>query len=192
MIELVMVIAVVLIISATALFQVMPAMRNAKAESALQITLGQIRNARGLAVDQRSRYKLKFTAPRTIQLSRGVVDPVTHILGYVPVSTIDLPQETQFIAIAGIPTGAETPDSLPTTGIAIDFNLGNAGGLTDEVYFQPDGRALDASGRLNSGVVYVARPGELMSSRAVSVRGATGRVKGWHLIQSGNNKLWAE
>jgi prepilin-type N-terminal cleavage/methylation domain-containing protein len=191
MIELVFVIAVVLIISAGAVFQFMPVLKNAKAETALQITLGQLRNARGLAIDQRSKYKLTFTTPRTIRLYRGVVDPVTHILSYPLVSTIDLPTDTQFVAITGIPTGAGTPDSLPTTGPAIDFGLGNGGGGT-EVYFQPDGRVLDASGRINNGVVYVARPGELMSSRAVSVFGASGRIKGWHLIQSGSNKVWTQ
>ena len=193
LIELIMVIAIVLIITAGALIQFTPVLKSARAENALQTTLGQVRNARGLAIDQRRKYRLSFLASRTIQLDQVVVDPATNIQSFLFVSTIDLPVDTEFIAITGIPTSGSgtTPDSLPTTGAAIDFDLDFGGGGT-QIFFQPDGRALDAAGRLNNGVVYVARSGELMSSRAVSILGATGRVKGWHLTQSGAAKVWTE
>ena len=193
LIELFMVIAIVLIITAGALMQFTPVLKSARAENALQTTVGQVRNARGLAIDQRRKYRVSFLAPRTIQLDQVVVDPVTKIQSFLFVSTIDLPVDTQFIAISGIPTSGSgtTPDSLPTTGAAIDFALDFGGGGT-QIFFQPDGRALDSANRLNNGVVYVARPGELMSSRAVSVLGATGRVKGWRLIQSGSQVVWTE
>lgn len=193
LIELIMVIAIVLIITAGALIQFTPVLKSARAENALQTTLGQVRNARGLAIDQRRKYRLSFLASRTIQLDQVVVDPATNIQSFLFVSTIDLPVDTEFIAITGIPTSGSgtTPDSLPTTGAAIDFDLDFGGGGT-QIFFQPDGRALDSANRLNNGVVYVARPGELMSSRAVSVLGATGRVKGWRLIESGGAKVWTE
>lgn len=193
LIELFFVIAMVLIITAGALVQFVPVLKRARAENALQTTLGQVRNARGLAIDQRRKYRLSFLAPRTIQLDQVVVDPVTKIQSFLFVSTIDLPLDTQFIAISGIPTSGSgtTPDSLPTTGPAIDFSV-DFGGSGTQIFFQPDGRALDSANRLNNGVVYVARSGELMSSRAVSVLGATGRVKGWRLIQSGSKVVWTE
>ena len=193
LIELMFVIAIVLIISGAALIQITSSMKNARAEAGLQTTLGQLRNARGLAIDQRRIYRLSLIAPRTIQLDQVVVDPVTKIQAIVFVSSIDLPRDTQFAAISGIPTsGSGTPpDGLPTTGADIDFSLDFGGGGT-QIFFQRDGRALDASNRLNNGVVYVARPGELMSSRAVSVLGATGRVKGWRLIQRGTKVVWTE
>ncbi len=192
MIELALVIAIVLIISAMALFNIIPAMQQAKAEAALQTTVGQLRSARDLAIGQRRKYRLTFTAPRTITLNLWVIDPVTRIGSFQFVSSIDLPRETQFLALSGLPTGGNTPDALqPTSGSAIDFDLDH-GGRGTEVYFQPDGRALDSLGRLNNGLVYVARPGELLSSRAVSVLGATGRVKGWRLIQSGSTVAWSE
>ena len=193
MVEVIIVIAIVLIISAGALIQFVPVVKSARAENALQATLGQVRNARGLAIDQRRKYRLSFLAPRTIQLDQMVVDPATGVQSFLFVSSLVLPQDIQFIAITGTPaSGSGTPpDSLPTTGAAIDFSLDYGGGGT-QIVFQPDGRALDAAGRLNNGVVYVARSGELMSSRAVSILGATGRVKGWHLTQSGAAKVWTE
>jgi prepilin-type N-terminal cleavage/methylation domain-containing protein len=192
LIELLFVIAIVLIITGGAVIQFVPVLKSARAENALQTTLGQVRNARGLAIDQRRKYRLSFLAPRTIQLDQVVVDPFTKIQSFLFVSTIDLPVDTQFIAISGIPTaGNGTPDSLPTTGAAIDFAV-DFGGVGTQIFFQPDGRALDSANRLNNGVVYVARSGELMSSRAVSVLGATGRVKGWRLIKSGAKVVWTQ
>jgi prepilin-type N-terminal cleavage/methylation domain-containing protein len=192
LIELIFVIVVVLIITAGAMMQFVPVMKSARAENALQTTLSQMRNARGLAIDQRRRYRLTFTSPDTMQLDLVVIDPVTHIQSFSPVSTTVLPTDTQFIAISGIPTaGNGTPDGLPTSGAAIDLDVDYGGGGT-QVFFQPDGRALDAAGQLNNGVVYMARPGEVMSSRAVSVLGATGRIKGWRLIDSGGQKKWTE
>ncbi len=196
LIELIFVIAVALIITAGALMQFVPVMKNARAENALQTTLSQMRNARGLAIDQRRQYRLSFlntTTPHSIRLDQVVVDPVTGTKSFLLVSTTTLPTDTQFIAITGIPAaGSGTPDNLPTTGAAIDFGVDNGGGKT-RIFFQPDGRALDNVGRLNNGVVYMARPGELMSSRAVSVLGATGRLKGWRLIDKGaGNLAWIE
>jgi Tfp pilus assembly protein FimT len=192
MVELVFVIAIVLIITATAIIQTSSTNKNATAETGLQTTLGQLRGARDLAIGQRRRYRVTFTAPRTIQLDQVVIDPITKVQSFTFVSSIDLPKDVQFIAVNGIPSGsANTPDSLPTTGPAIDFDVDYGGG-GNQIVFQPDGRALDATGRLNNGVVYVARPGELMSSRAVSVLGATGRVKGWHLIKSGTAVVWTQ
>src|SRR6202022_4539294 len=103
-----------------------------------------------------------------------------------------LPNGVQFLALPGIPTTATTtPDGLGSGANAIDLDVGNGGGGT-QVYFQPDGRALDALNRLKDGVVYVAHPNNLYSSRAVSVFGSTGRVKGWYLSRVGGGAGWAQ
>lgn len=74
----------------------------------------------------------------------------------------------QFLVIPGIPTSAtSTPDGFGSGNNAIDFDLGNGGGGT-QVYFEPDGRALDAGNRLNNGVVYIAQPGDLLIWRGTA------------------------
>jgi hypothetical protein len=89
----------------------------------------------------------------------------------------------QFVVVPGIPTNPlTTPDGFGVGNNAIDFDLGNGGGGT-QVYFEPDGRALDAGNRLNNGVVYIAEPTNLFSSRAVSLYGSTGRAKAWTLTK---------
>ena len=48
------------------------------------------------------------------------------------------------------------------------------------------------SGNFNSGVVYMSRPGDLYSSRAVSIFGTTGRVRGWRLLKQGGVNKWVQ
>ena len=191
LIEMLVVIAIVAVMTAAAVIQIWPALQRAKAETALQTTLGQIRRAHELAIDQRRIYRLTFVPPRTIQLAYAGLDtntPPNQI--WIASSSIDLPVETQFAAVTGIPkVPGTTPDGLGTGTNAIDFSVDYGGGGT-AIYFQPDGRALDILNRLNNGVVYVARPAELMSSGAVSLWGATGRAKGWHLVLNNNNVEW--
>jgi hypothetical protein len=61
------------------------------------------------------------------------------------------------------------------------------------IYFQPDGSAQDANSNINNGVVYIARPGDLASSRAITLWGATGRLRGWRLYITGTGtKAWRQ
>ena len=66
-------------------------------------------------------------------------------------------------------------------------------GSQNYIMFMPDGSSQDTLGNYNSGVVYLTRPGDLYSSRAVSVFGTTGRVRGWRLLtnQCGSNDVGA-
>src|SRR6266853_336608 len=64
-------------------------------------------------------------------------------------------------------------------------------GSQNYIMFMPDGSSQDTLGNYNSGVVYLTRPGELYSSRAVSVFGTTGRVRGWRLVDQGGAK-WVQ
>jgi hypothetical protein len=46
-------------------------------------------------------------------------------------------------------------------------------------------------GNYNSGVIYLTRPSDMYSSRAVSVIGPSGKIRGWRLYnQSGN--VWVQ
>ncbi|HZQ92929.1 MAG TPA: prepilin-type N-terminal cleavage/methylation domain-containing protein [Terriglobales bacterium] len=189
MVELLFVIAIIMVVTGIALVQVSGTLQRAKADTALQIVLGQMRVAHERAIDERRIYRLSFVSPRTIQLDRMELDAGGAYTA-VAQGSIDIPAETQFTVVSGIPTAA-TPDSMGVGNRAIDFSI-DYGGAGTQVFFQPDGRALDSANRLNNGVVYMARPGDLLSSRAVSLFGATGRVKGWFLVMNGNSPEWRQ
>jgi len=70
--------------------------------------------------------------------------------------------------------------------------MGVAPGVPNVVYFYPDGSAQDIANNINNGVVYIARPGVVMSSKAITLWGATGRLRGWTLITVGATKTWIQ
>ncbi len=191
MIEMAIVLAIVVIIGGITFISLQPVLRGARVDNAYNTTLTQLRQARQRSISERKRYIVHFTSPQTIELWRwDFAVPVSPTA--VLVSTIKLPNDIQFSAESGIPTGGgKTPDSFGSGGAAIDFDQGVGSGTTNEVMFMPDGSAQDRSGNLNSGVVYLARPGDLYSSRAVTVFGSTGRIRGWRLIKNGT-KQWIQ
>jgi prepilin-type N-terminal cleavage/methylation domain-containing protein len=192
MIELAIALSIILIVTATAIFQLDASLRQSKANVALQTTLGQLRRAQEMAIDQRRVYRVSFISPRTIQLDQVNIDPVTLAKTFVFQSQIDLPIDTQFTVVSGIPTSPTTvPDGYGSGSVAIDFDRDFGGGGT-EVYFQRDGRSLDSANRLNNGVIYMCRPGDLMSCKAVSLIGATGRSKGWRLTKTSTSTRWSQ
>jgi hypothetical protein len=59
--------------------------------------------------------------------------------------------------------------------------------------FLPDGSARDTVGNLNSGIVYMAGQ-DVGSTRAITVWGASGRIRGWRLtdISPTATNPWAQ
>jgi hypothetical protein len=169
-----------------AVMNIAGALRGAHVETAYQNTLDQLRFARQVAIDKRTVCRVDFAAPGTISVTQAFADgtPVTT-------ETITLPPDVQYTIVTGMPTPpAATPDNLGNGNVAIDFDR-VAGGSGTTIFFQPDGSALDAAGRPNDGVIYVARPNELNSARAITLLGTTGRIRGWRLgTKSGGGVVW--
>ena len=181
LLELIVVVAIIMVAVGVSVVNVIPTIRNSRMETALQTTLMQVRRARQSAVDERRVYAVNFTLPGTIQTQRLELDGTLTL-----VSQIDIPTDISFRAELGIPNSPlATPDGFGAGAVAIDFNGGN------QIFFQADGSAEDNLGRVLNGVLYMARPGEPTSSRAVSLFGATGRLKGWKLMpQDGGTVAW--
>ena len=141
------------------------------------------------AIDERKRYILTFTAPRTIQISRwDFAQPVSPapVLLYTETLPLDVSSG------GGGCTGGSPPDGFGNAGSAIDFGQGLGLGGLNYVVFMPDGSAQDQVGNLNSGVIYMGRNGDLYSSRAITVYGATGRLRGWQLVNQAGAPTWVQ
>ena len=196
MTELVVVVTILLIVIAIALVNIVPSLKNSKSNAALELVMGELRRAHERAIDERRIYRVTFVAPQTLQVDVGqVVNAASTITRSAPLfvqaqQPLTLPTGITFTVVAGIPTNAAaTPDGFGSGANAIDFDIANGGGGT-QIYFQPDGSALDGANRLNDGVVYMAEPNNLISSRAVSLFGSTGRVKGWYLTSKAGVNGW--
>jgi Tfp pilus assembly protein FimT len=181
LLEALIVVSVLLVASGIFVPKVNSAIKNAVVSNAYDTTLMTIRQAREAAISERRIYVVTFTAPGSV-----TVAPLTAATDTLNLSR-NLPPEIQFTALTGIPnTATTTPDSLglgPSTG-AICFDVGVTSTGTNTIYFWPDGSSRDANDNMNSGVLYLARPDELMSSRAVTVWGVSGRIRGWRLVQN--------
>jgi prepilin-type N-terminal cleavage/methylation domain-containing protein len=187
-VELLVVVAIVLVICSASLMAINSVLKASRADTALQIALGQIRQVHQRAIDERRVYRLTFTSPGNIRTDRmdfsgGVWTPTF-------VDSINLPTDIQFTVVSGTPT-TTTPNGFGSADNALDLSVNNTSGTT-QAFFQADGRVLDSLNRVANGIVYLARPSDLASSRAVTIFGTTGRIKGWKLFTAGSNKYWGQ
>lgn len=186
LLEVLIVVAIGMILTGISFVSLQPLLKQARADAAYDTTLMTLRNFRSRAITERRRYIITFTAPRTITVqSWGVGFPVAP--APVLVSTITLPSDLQFMVQAGMPsTPATVPDGFGNGGTAIDFGQGLGAGSLNYVMFMPNGTSQDKNNpagesNLNSGVIYMGRPNDLLSMRAITVLGSTGRIRGWRL-----------
>jgi prepilin-type N-terminal cleavage/methylation domain-containing protein len=188
LLELLIAIAIGLTVASITFIALMPLFKQNHVDAAYDTALSVIRNYRSQAITQSKRYIITFTAPGTITVQYwGVGVPVSP--APVTVATYTLPLDIQFAVQGGFPASA--PDGFGTGGTAIDFDQGMGLGSQNYIMFMPDGSSQDTLGNFNSGVVYLGRPGDLYSSRAISVFGTTGRVRGWRLYNQGGN-TWVQ
>jgi prepilin-type N-terminal cleavage/methylation domain-containing protein len=206
LLEMLIVIVLIMVVSAITLMSLQPALKDARANQAYEDVLMQLRTARQRAIAERKQYIVCFgtaSAPlgaptplgapnaQSVQMFRW--DVGVALAASVQVSNNTLPTDMFFQTLIGVPnTAATVPDGFGTGGTAIDFDQAVAAGIKNQVMFMPDGSAHDTNGSLNSGIVYVARAGDLFSSRAVTLYGATGRIRGWRLINSGGAAQWIQ
>jgi prepilin-type N-terminal cleavage/methylation domain-containing protein len=195
LLEMMMAVAILMIASAVTFMSLQPALRQQRVTNSYNTVLSALRQARDNAVAQRTSYSVTFdlsAVPHTVTVAptfpgfQGALAPVTY----------SIPNDVRFDNEPGIPnTNLTTPDRFGVGANPVDFGYTGQGvglGGLRVIYFCPDGSAQDAvggigqcSGNWNNGVVYIARPGELLSSRAISVWGATGRIRGWRLYTGG-------
>ncbi len=189
LIETLIVLSLMMIASGIFFMSLQPALKDTRVTNAYNATLMTLRRAREQAIAERRVYLVTFNnavTPNSITITRAATGQVT--------STITLPTDITFWAEPGIPTTlATTPDHFGTGSPAIDFDQGVAGGAKNVVFFNPDGSAQDINSNTNNGVIYLARSGSLYTSRAITVWGSTGRLRGYRLYpKAGGGSIWRQ
>jgi prepilin-type N-terminal cleavage/methylation domain-containing protein len=172
LIEVLSVILLVGIGSSVALIQMRNSMAVIDADRAANLVMGQLRYARQIAVDQRRNVLVQFTGASTIVVTRQDGGGATTVL-----STVTLPSGF----IYGLPTGpGDTPENFGNAA-AVYFN-GETSGT-----FLADGIFVNAGNIVVNGTVFTIGSGNV-TSRAVTLTGASGRLKSYHL----KGTLWIE
>lgn len=191
LLEMMIVLAILMIVASITFISLVPALKQQHVTNAYNTTLSAMRQARDNAVSQRTSYSVTFSnaaTPNTI----AVAPTLLGFVGDQSTVTYQLPTDVTFGVQAGFPTPG--PDNYGTGMVPIDFGYtpgGGTGGQTT-IFFCPDGSAqtavCSAGGYANDwdgGVVYMGLPGNVLSSRALTLSGGTGRVHGWRLTKPG-------
>lgn len=197
LLEMMIVCALLMVVGAFSFMSLIPMMKQQRINNAYNTTLSAMRQARDNAVSQRTSYSVQFTTTSTSNTITVAPTLSAGFQGQQTLATYTLPTDVGFKALSGIPTGtANSPDGYGSGGTAIDFGYSANGtglGGASTIYFCPDGSSQDntngagqCSGNWSGGVVYIARAGELLSSRAITLWGGTGRVRGWRLYGNGS------
>jgi type II secretory pathway pseudopilin PulG len=195
LLELMITMSFALIMAGVTFIYMTPVMNQNHMNSGYNTTLMALRNTRNLAITQSHEYYVNFNPAGfpagTIQVQyqapavgAGLAPPLQQVITYT------IPADISFAVKAGFP--ASTPDGFGAGANAIDFGQALAGEPLNYVVFMPDGSSQDNLGNFNSGIVYLTRPADttLSSSRAITVWGATGRIRGWRM--NGGGTEWVQ
>jgi len=194
LLEMMIVIAISLIATVVSVVSLIPMLNSQHVTNAYNTTLSAMRQARDNAVSQRTSYSVVFS--KTVTPNTITVTPTLTFGGAQSTVTYSLPTDVTFQTNSAISSTA-APDSFGSGANAIDFGY-TAGGSTgiETIYFCPDGSAQTTSAcagvnNWDGGVVYLARGTDLLTSRAISLWGGTGRIHGWRLYnKSGGGYQW--
>jgi prepilin-type N-terminal cleavage/methylation domain-containing protein len=164
-IELLVVLGIGSVVSAMAVFEIGNARPAFKGDGAMRVVMSQMNTAREMAITQRRYMEVVFTNANEIQIVRHDAGVATTVL-----STIPLEGGVHFELNSSVT--ADTPDRFGNDS-AVDF------GSATKVMFSTEGSLIDENGTTVNGTIYVALPNEPRSQRAVTIFGATGRVRGY-------------
>ena len=171
LIEVLVAVAIISIILGMALLNYGSILPNLKANSAMDQLLYQLRSARERAIAHRREVQVQFVGTNQLTITE------IWLLGTAPpASTVSFEGGAQYIILPGVP-------DLPAP-----FNFGNTapvyfGGVSGGpplMKFSTTGALVDGGNTLVNGTVFMGIPGKPSTARAISILGATGRVREYH------------
>jgi hypothetical protein len=139
-----------------------------KGDGAMRVVLGQMNQARELAITQRRYMRVEFTVPNLIRIVRE--DTTTAPIATTTLSTVLLEGGVEFALVNGVP---DTPDGFGKS-TALGFGI-----APNNVKFAPDGTLITLTGASANGSLFLSLSNQILSARAVTVLGSTGRVRGY-------------
>jgi type II secretory pathway pseudopilin PulG len=188
MMELLFTVGILSVVSLTAVLQTESSRQAAKGDAAMRVVLAQLNTAQQLAITQRRNMRVTFLNNNQIQIIREEVPGPT----LTTLTTVYLEGSLQFATVANLP---DTPDAFCNSSI-VPVSFPTATGAPPEVKFQPDGTFVNQDGIPLNGTIFLSLPGQtftrvsnngdgilrssgVLSSRAATIMGSTGRVHGY-------------
>ncbi len=171
LLEILTAVAIISIVLVMGMLNYSTILPNFKANSAMDQLLYQLRSARERAIAHRREVQVQFSGTNQLTITE------LWLVGTAPpASTVSFEGGAQYIVFASIP-------DLPAP-----FNFGNTAAVYFEgvsggppvMKFSTTGSFIDGGNTLVNGTVFIGIPGKPSTARAISVLGATGRVREYH------------
>jgi prepilin-type N-terminal cleavage/methylation domain-containing protein len=171
LLEILTAVAIISIILAMAMLNYGSILPNFKANAAMDQLLYQLRSARERAIAHRREVQVTFVGNNQLTITE------IWLVGTAPPpATVSFEGGAQYTVFGTVP-------DLPAP-----FNFGNTapiyfGGLSGGppiMKFSTTGSFIDGGNTLVNGTVFMGIPGRASTARAISILGATGRVREYH------------
>jgi prepilin-type N-terminal cleavage/methylation domain-containing protein len=196
LLELMIAISISLILVAVSTITMMPVFQQQHVNDAYNTTLTALRRAHDQAAADMRVYMVTFS-PAVVGTNGGTITVNETSNAGTILFTATLPMDVTYHVEPGVPTSPTvpptTPDGFGTAASTFDFDQPPSGvGGSNVIYFYPDGTAEDVNGNINNGVIYMGMPGRLLTSRAITLWGYTGRIRGWQIVQTAGVYSWRQ
>jgi prepilin-type N-terminal cleavage/methylation domain-containing protein len=169
LLEVLVVIGMISVVLSMTIISFTSILPNSRANSAMDQVLSQMRSAREQAIAHRREVQVQFVGTNQLTISeiwlRGNPPP--------PV-TYTFEGGAQYIVFAGIP---DTPMGF---GNSSPINFANMTGGPPIMKFTTNGGFIDGNNNPVNGTVFLGIPGKNGTARAITILGATGRVRQYH------------
>jgi len=173
LIELLLVVSLGAVLTGMTVFAFQAAQRQIRGDANLRLLTSVLETAREQALTQRRSIEVRFVGVNEILTVRHEVPA-----GETALARVFFEGNGRFTLWAGVP---DSPDGFGNTA-PVDF------GAATEMMFGPDGMFVDVAGVPVNGTVFFGLPSQPETARAVTVFGATGRVRGYRW----NGSAWTQ
>ena len=157
-------ISVMAIIGSMATMQMVTVRRGLQGDGAMRVVMAQLNSAREMAITERRNMEIQFVGNNWLKIVRNEVPTGTTV-----VTNVAFESNVRYSLVPGVP---DTPDGF---GNSTPTYFGAA----TRIMFGPNGDLIDSNGGPTNGTVFLSIAGLSGSFRAVTVAGATGRVRGY-------------
>ena len=165
LIEVMVTLSITAIVGGMATARLTDVRRTIQSDSAMRAVMAEMNTARDMAVTERRNMEVQFTGGNWVRIIRHEAPGIatTALRG------VALESNATFGLTAGVP---DTPDAFGNVN-PIAF------GAAQSILFGTDGTLIDENGNPLNGTIFLTIGGQDQSARAVTVLGATGRIRGY-------------
>ncbi|WP_291981863.1 type II secretion system protein [Luteitalea sp.] len=179
LIEVLITVTIVGVLLSMSLLVLPGAIAAAKADSGSSQLSALLRTAREQAVTERRNVEVRFQAPDAIEAWREDIDANGAQIGQTLVQQVFIGERMELRRFIELP---DTPDGFSAGATAVEFTGAAPWSFTSE------GTLVDANGDVVNGTVFLGRPFEPLSARAVTLFGPTALLREWQW----NGRAWTE